>query len=338
MYDKILGIDIAKSTFDVALLPLQAPAAGHTERARTRHFSNTPDGFADLQRWLATEQVAGVFACFEATSTYGEALAAALHAAGHTVVRANPYQIKRYAQSELQRSSTDRLMAAVIARFARERQARLPAWTPPDPALAILQDLVRHADDLETLCGQVKNRLERPGHCAAVIDSLTETARKLEAELQRIRQQIRAWVAEHPTLAAQTALLDTITGFAETSAVAVLSEVGDVTRYASTRQAACYAGVIPCSVQSGTSVSSEAHFSPHGNRRLRKALFYPALVAIRHDPRIKAFYLRLRAAGKSKMSAVGAVMHKLLRIAVAILRSGRAYDLYIPSQEVLTTQ
>jgi transposase len=336
MYDKILGIDIAKATFDVALLPPSAPTAGQTERPRTHHFANTPDGMAALQRWLATQQAPQVFACFEATSTYGDALAAALCAAGHTVACVNPYQIKRYAQSELQRNGTDRQMAAVIARFARERQARLPAWTPPDPALHTLQDLVRHADDLQTLCGQVQNRLERPGHSDTVINSLTEMAHCLETERQRILQLISDWIAEHPALTQQTALLQTITGFAETSAVAVLSEVGDVRRFVSTRQAAAYAGVTPSRTQSGTSVSTAAHFSPHGNRRLRKALFYPALVAIRCDPRLKAFYQRLLKAGKPKMAAVGAVMHKLLKIAVAILRSGRVYDLHLPSKEVLT--
>ena len=59
---------------------------------------------------------------------------------------------------------------------------------------------------------------------------------------------------------------------------------------------------------------------------LRKALFYPAMVATIHNPILRAFYRRLLEAGKTKMQAIGAVMHKLLKIAVAILRSGKPFD------------
>ncbi|MCX6618927.1 MAG: IS110 family transposase [Acidobacteria bacterium] len=336
MYDKILGIDIAKATIDVALLPVQTPIAGQTDRPCRHHVANTPDGFATLTAWLTAQGVQHVYACFEATSTYGEALAAWLVAAGHTVVRANPYQTKHYAQSELQRNGTDRQMAACIARFARERQAQLPQWTPPDPALYTLQDLVRLAEDQQQLLGEVRNRLERPGHTAFVVASLTETVQHLEQQRAQTLQQIQRLIAEQPTLIAQVALLTTIPGVATTTAVALLAELGDVTRFASARQAAAYAGLTPAANQSGTTVSTTPHFAQHGNRRLRKALFYPALVAIRHDPRLRAFYQRLRAAGKAKMSAVGAVMHKLLKIAVALLRTKKPYDLSVGLQPLLT--
>lgn len=338
MYDKILGLDMAKATFDAALLPVDQPRAGQTERPRTRQFANTPAGYAALRAWLTEQPGTRVLACYEATSTYGEALAADLVAAGQLVVRANPYQIKHYAQSELQRNSTDRQMAAVIARFARDRQTRLPRWTLPTPALAQLQDVMRHLEDLHTLLGQVRNRLERPGHTAPVIASLTEIVRHLEQQQAQTHAQLRLLLAEAPTLAAQVALLITIPGVGETTALALLAELGEIDRFASTRQAAAYAGVTPSSAQSGTSVATTPQFAQHGNRRLRKALFYPALVAIRHNPQLKAFYHRLCQAGKAKMAAVGAVMHKLVKIAVAILRTQIPYNPLKGQQPLLTKQ
>jgi len=226
MYDKILGLDMAKATFDAALLPVDQPHAGQTERPRTRQFANTPEGFAALGAWLTQQQGTTVLACSEATSSYGEALAADLVATGQTVVRANPYQIKHSAQSELQRNSTDRQMAAVIARFARDRQARLPRWTLPDPALAQLQDFMRHLEDLQTLLGQVRNRLERPGPTAPVIASLTETVRHLEQQQAQTHAQLRRLLAEAPTLAAQVALLITIPGVGETPALGAIWHLG----------------------------------------------------------------------------------------------------------------
>src|SRR6187397_925354 len=110
----ILGIDIAKSKFDVCLLCEERQVMGS--------FENNSDGFAKLQRWLKSHQCEAIQACLEATGRYGHDLARFLQAQGHTVSIVNPQRIYAYAKSKLQRSKTDRLDAKLIADFCRTQQ------------------------------------------------------------------------------------------------------------------------------------------------------------------------------------------------------------------------
>src|SRR5690349_16213109 len=90
--DAILGIDIAKKKFDVALL-----RAG---KYRNKVFANNETGFGELTAWLHKQRVEQVYACLEATGTYGEKLATYLHEAGHPVSMINPARIRAYAESQ----------------------------------------------------------------------------------------------------------------------------------------------------------------------------------------------------------------------------------------------
>lgn len=74
----VLGIDISKNKFDVALLK--------DGKIKNKVFENNPKGFESLTQWLAKQGVAGddkVHACMEATGTYGEALSLYLADQGH---------------------------------------------------------------------------------------------------------------------------------------------------------------------------------------------------------------------------------------------------------------
>jgi transposase len=103
----VLGIHIAKADFHAALLV--------DDSLRSKSFPNNPKGFSRLDAWLANRGVGHVHACLEATSSYGEDLDTHLADAGHTVSLVNPSRIKGYAQSELTRTKTDAVGAAIIA-------------------------------------------------------------------------------------------------------------------------------------------------------------------------------------------------------------------------------
>ena len=108
----VLGIDLAKKKFDVALL--------NNGKCRSKVFENNPAGFSLLLTWLAKNAVETVHACMEATGTYGEALARFLHDAGHSVSVTNPARIKAFVQSELLRTKNDKTYAKLIARFCEK--------------------------------------------------------------------------------------------------------------------------------------------------------------------------------------------------------------------------
>ncbi|WP_341732440.1 transposase [Microcoleus sp. EPA2] len=118
----------------------------------------------------------------------------------------------------------------------------------------------------------------------------------------------------------------TAPGLGDLTASILLAEIGDVSDYDNARQLAAYAGLTPCERSSGTSVKGKTRLSCTGNVRLRKALYLPAVVAMRHNPLLKAMSDRLLGRGKVKMQVIGALMRKLVHLAFGILKSQKPFD------------
>ena len=310
-----LGIDVAKAKFVVALLTADG-------KVRQKSCANTPAGWADLAGWLARQGVTGIHACLEATGTYGDALATWLHDAGHRVSVVNPAIIHAYARSQLSRSKTDRVDAELIARYVATQQP--PPWTPPAPEIRQLQALVRRLDALQGMRTQELNRLEAGVAVAPVQASIEAVLAHLDAQIAQVKQLIRDHLDRHPGLRAQRDLLTTIPGIGASTAAVLLAELFDKA-YTSAQQAATFAGLVPRLVESGT-LRRRSRLSKIGPARLRKALYFPAVTALRCNPTIRAVHARLRAAGKPPMVIIGAAMRKLIHLAYGVLKSGRAYE------------
>jgi transposase len=313
--DAVLGIDIAKAKFDVALRFADG-------RVRHKSCANSPTGFAELGQWLTRQKADCVHACLEATGTYGEALATWLHDAGHWVSVVNPMAIHAFAASKLSRTKTDRADAALIAQFCVTQQ---PArWTPTPRELRELQALVRRLDALHDMRTQETNRLASGVSTPAVRRSIMTVIETLTDEIVAVQQQIRNHFTQHPGLRAKRDLLTTIPGIGDTTAAVLLAELFDK-QYRSARQAAAFAGLVPRLHESGTR-HRRARLSKIGPGRLRKALYFPAMTALRCNPTLQSMQIRLRAAGKVPMVIIGAAMRKLIHIAYGVLKTGRAYD------------
>jgi transposase len=315
LVDAVLGIDIAKAKFDVALLRIGATI-------RRKSFPNTPAGFAALTQWLRRYDVAPVHAALEATGTYGDALATWLHDGGHVVSVLNPAVMHAFAASQLARAKTDRIDAELIARYTATQQPA--AWTPPPREIRELQALVRRLDALHGMRTQETNRLAAGPLVPAVHASIDAVIATLTAEIDAVHRQIRDHFTHHPGLRAQRDLLTSIPGIGEATAAVLIAELFDK-RYSSARQAAAFAGVVPRVWESGT-LRARGRLVKIGSGRLRKALYFPAHTALRFNPTLQALRRRLHAAGKPPMVIVGAAMRKLIHLAFGVLKSGRAYD------------
>jgi transposase len=317
MRQPVLGIDIAKLKFNVCLI--NTPG-----KLKHKVFPNTSTGFEQLSDWLSKQGSERVHACMEATGTYGEALAFFLHEAGHTVSVVNPAAIKAFAGSRLSRTKTDRVDAELIARFCLVQEP--VAWMPLPAEVRELQALVRRLESLIEMRVMEENRLSSGITVDVVRHSVEELLAHLNEQIKRTEELIRRHISNHPTLKRQSELLDSIPGIAETTAALLLSEITDITQYRRARQVAAYAGLVPRERQSGTSVRGRTRLSKIGNARLRKALYFPAITAIRCSPYFQAWAEGLRARGKSKKSVTCAVMRKLLHVAYGVLKSGKAFD------------
>lgn len=313
----VVGIDIARRKFDVAVRGQHGRGA-----FKFKAFANDEAGFAALALWLARAGLDTVHAVMEATGSDGEALAVWLTEAGHRVSVVNPAQIRGFGQSLLVRNKTDKADSRVIALFGESH--RPPAWQPPAPEVRQLQAWVRRLIALQDLKQQEDNRLTT-AH-AVVRPSIEGIITVLNREIETVRQCIRDHFDQHPGLKAQADLLDSIPGIGEATISSLLAFMGDLSRFRQAKQLAAFAGLTPRQFQSGSSVRGKTHLTKTGNPQLRKALYMPALVALRHNPVIKAFYQRLRAHGKPPKSALAACMRKLLHIVFAVLKSQKPFN------------
>jgi len=315
-----VGVDIAKKTFDAAL-PLDGPGKYRT-KAR---LANDPAAFPVFFEWLR-KHAPGSPVFMEATGVYHEALAIALVQEGFEVHVMNPAQIAAYAKSELSRTKSDRTDAKLIARFgvAQMQLARpLQPWVPPTPAQRRLRALVYRLNDLEGMRQMEANRLDVSD--ASVVASIERVIAALDAQIKVVRKDIDNHIDSDPDLRRDRDLLVSIPGIADTTAAYLLGCLGDLRRFAEPGKLDAFVGMNPAIRESGR-WKGKTMLSRLGSSLLRGKLFMPAMVAVRHCARLRAFYERLTARGKPKKVALAAAMRKLLHIAWGVVRSGRPFD------------
>lgn len=316
----IVGIDVAKASFDIAL-PL-AKAGKFRTRAK---IANQDAGFDQLLTWLDTHAPTAAL-CMEATGTYHERLATFLVEHQRTVYVVNPAQVAYFAKSELSRTKTDRTDAKVIAAFAASRQHStkpLRAWTPPTPAQRTLRALVYRLDQVQSMRQMEAHRLDTAD--TSVHASIIENLDALDRQITTLRQEINDHIDSDPDLKRDRDLLESIPGIAHTTSAWLLACLGDMRRFRRPGQLVAYVGLNPAIRQSGA-WKGRTRLSKIGHATLRAKLYMPAIVAKTHAPHIHAFCQRLQAAGKVPMVIIGAAMRKLLHIAWGVVTSGVAYD------------
>jgi len=311
----VLGVDVSKGDLHAVLLTDDRHSA-------KRSFPNREIGFEQLVKWLKNRGVDHVHACMEATGGWGDDLGAYLHDRGHVVSIVNPARIKAFGQSEGLRTKTDGVDAALIARFCRAHQP--DPWTPPTPKERELQALIRRREGLIEMRTQELNRSSAAHRTKAVGASIDDHVAYLTAMIEGIEGDIRKLVDEDDNLRGKRDLLTSIPGIGEQTAHSILGEIPNLAEFRDVKAVVAHAGLSPKHHQSGQSPGI-SRLCKAGNANLRKALYFPALAAMKSNPAIRAFAGRLQARGKRKMVIVTAVMRKLLVIAYGVLKGGRAF-------------
>lgn len=316
MDQPVVGIDIAKKKFDMALLV--------NGKVKKKACSNTQDGYREACSWLLRHGAPQAHVCLEATGAYGDDLAMALVSSGYTVSMVNPSQIAAFGKSELLRTKTDQVDAELIARFCI---AMRPApWTPPPPELRELQALVRRLDALVEMRAEEKLRLQTSAS-AGVSRSVQDMLTFLDHKISELEAAIRDHFDQHPGLKGQRDLLISIPGIGESTAAVILAEIRNWEAFTSARQLVAYSGLAPQERTSGSSVRGKTRICKIGNGRLRRALYMPALSARRYNQAANDLFERMTAKGKTSMQAIAAIMRKLLVWSFGVLKSGRPFEL-----------
>ena len=312
----IVGIDIAKDKFDVCLL-------NESDQAQKATFANSKQGINQLHHWLKKHGAKQAQVCLEATGNYGNLVAETLYSRKYAVSVVNPARIKAYAASQMRRNKTDTLDAALIADFCRTQQP--DPWTPPLPELKELRALIRHLDDLKQEKQRATNRLDAQNRSEAVIQHLRDQIRLLEVQIQHTLRLIHDHIDRYPDLKHQRDLLDSIPGIGDLTASYLIAELGDITRFQDVGEVVAFVGLNPRQHQSGKKQTTHG-ISRMGRAALRAALYMPAIVAKRCNPRLQAWANQLSQRGLTGKQVIVALMRKLIHLDYGILKSGRAFD------------
>lgn len=303
-----VGVDISKDMLDVHLYP----------EALARRFTNNTKGFTALIDWL-TQQGKVQRIIFEPTGAYHHAFERCLGQTGLPMIKVNPLQARRFAEAIGRRAKTDAVDAAMLARFG--------ALGELQPRPLVSQSL----DDLKELLvarrALVKDRTAaiNRDHVlrAPLLKRLaTQRLRQIERQLDAIDAEMRTRCQADPDLKARLAIVVSIPGIGEATALTMLIEMPELGTMEN-KCVASLAGLAPIARDSGQTRGKR--FIRGGRAHLRQALFMPALVAVRFNATMKRKYEAFVAAGKPKKVAIVAVMRKLVVLANALLRDQRAW-------------
>jgi transposase len=320
-----IGIDVSKQKLDCALI--RSSLSG---KPLHKKVANTPEGITTLLTWATKKadcEVPDFHVVLEATGPYHEVAAESLFEADCKVFVVNPARTRDFAKSLGHKTKTDKVDANVLARYAFERHTELKLWTPPQPHYRQLRTMQTRKQALETDLQRERNRLEklqasRPD--IFVMESIERMVIHLQSELELLEQAIETHVQAHPGLERDRSLLQSIQGIGPVLSTLLLP-ILQPGRFEKAPQAAAYIGVVPVEYQSGTSVNGRPRLSKAGDAVIRAKLYMAAIVAVRYNPDVKALYERLLAKGKSKMSALGAAMRKLVHICFGVLKHQTPY-------------
>ena len=303
------GIDVSKDTFDVAQFP-PGPAP--------RTFPQSDVGFADFMATLPDPKQCLV--ALEATGGYESDLVAALAAAGFVVAVVNPRCVRDFAKGIGVLAKTDRIDAAVIARFAHDVKPRPRAEISEKQAE--IDQLVARRRQLVDLRTAESNRLAT-ARAAAVRASINKVLKTLKAQIASVDQAIQQLIKSDDEWTGKAHILQSVPGIGPVTATTLIAEVPELGKL-NRQKIAALVGLAPYNRDSGTFRGKRMIMG--GRKGARSALFMAALVAYRKNPVIKPYAQRLVDAGKPMKLVLTACMRKLLVILNTMVKNNSLWN------------
>lgn len=316
-----VGIDVAAEELAVAV---RIPGKEVTDRT----FKNTAAGHRQLVTFLR-RRGAEVRVCLEATGNYSLDVALALASEPNIeVMLANPRVTRKFFEASNLRAKTDKIDARGLMEFTERMD--FVRWTPPSATVLQLRAVTRRVHNLTVARTRELNRLKAAEATASTPDSVREDIKDSISDLTRRIDKMSAEAlriaASDEKLAGQVKNLASIRGIGEATAVVMVAEFAMLPDDLAPKQVAAHAGLDPRTRESGTSVRGRGAISKRGNRRIRGALYMPAMSCTQYEPAITEFYQRLVARNKPKTAALVAVMRRLVETMWVMTKTGQRFD------------
>ena len=305
--DCFIGIDVSKAALDIASLP----------DGETWTVTNDDDGLAKLAPRLVA--LTPVVIVLEATGGFEMLAALTLAKAGLRIAVVNPRQVRDFAKAMGRLAKTDALDAALLAEFA-QRVRPEPRPLPDEAALHLESLLTRRRQIVDMLTAET-NRL---GFARGPVKrDISQHIRWLEKRLADVDGDLQDAVTASPLYQAKADLLRSVPGVGQVTTLTLLATVPELGQL-SRQQIAALVGVAPMNRDRGTMRGKRMGWG--GRAPVRAVLYMATLVGLKHNPVLRRFYERLRAAGKPFKVAATACMRKLLTILNAMVHQNRRWD------------
>jgi transposase len=311
-----LGLDVSKLKVDVCLLFPDG-------KKLTTKIANSRAGFVELLSWLNGIELTTIHACLEPTGRYSRPLAYFLCDAGIQVSLVNSFAVQSHGRSKKFRSKSDRIDAFLLADYCLKHCPE--AWEPPSVAYNELRDLQHRLTSIDEMIRQEENRLEAGTDSRTVYQDIEDSLGRLYVRRKNLQKAAKELICKDGRLSQNFAILNSIIGIGEKSAIQMLAGL-QFEQFENGRKVACFAGLSPQNFDSGTTVHKPPRISKIGNSQLRAALYFPAMVAMQHNPQLREFAERLRARNKPPKVIICAVMRKLLVLSSALIRKQEMYN------------
>jgi transposase len=301
----ICGVDVSKDWLDTHVVP--GGAAGR--------FRNDAAGIAELAAWCQANGVELVV--MEASGGYERLPFLLLWELGVACGMVNARSVRRFAEAMGFLEKTDRIDAAVIARYGEVK--RLQPTQPPSAAQQRLKALVAR---LSQVTGDLTVQKQRKSATtdAETIASLDEVIIVFKRQSRRLEGEIASLIDDDPLWACLDQAFRSLKGVASRTVARLMAELPEI-GVLSNKAIAKLAGLAPIANDSGK--RSGRRPVRGGRAGPRSILFLIARTVARYDPHLGAFHQRLQAAGKEKMVIRIALARKLLVILNAKARDAR---------------
>jgi transposase len=327
-YQFVIGIDISKHSFDMAILSVNNP-----ENIFHNAFTNDVSGFSEMISFLDDTMqgfdITKALFCMEATGLYCNALLEFFQKHRANVWVENAVQIKR--SLGIKRGKTDKVDSISITKYALKNTELVRLWKPSGIVLEKVKQLATLRERMVVTQKRLLtpiNELRDAGQekmADLLYKSIKKSINAIETDLNKIETQIMECLKEDASLHHLFSLITSVVGIGFVTAINLIIYTQGFNVMCESRKLACYCGVAPFPYQSGISIKGKTKVSNMANKKLKTNLHLAALTAIKHDPEIKAYYDRKVLEGKAKMSVINAVRFKLLARIVAVVSNDREY-------------
>lgn len=300
-----IGIDVSKDRLD---------AFWHS-RAEACCLPNNPEGFGQLCDWLGKQE--DVLIVFEATGAYHRGLERHLSLTGQPFIKVNPKQARRFAQAIGRLAKTNSVDARMLARMG--------VVLDLTPQAIEIEDVHDLRELLTTRRALVKDQVTAKTRLATALNPVVreQLARRIEdigADIKALDEIIARIARQRGTLEERIRRLMTIPGIGRLTATTMLIDMPEL-GHLEGKKVTALAGLAPMTQQPGKWQGKERITG--GRASIRRAIYMPALVAIRFNRDLHDKYQQLLKAGKAKKVAITAVMRRIIILANTLLRERR---------------